>query len=513
MPFSIPSLDETRDVIVAFGRALFRRLNWTKRSYHGRRATYLAAGLTELHYHADSVQRDLHPLTAGDGKPINDWGNATGVLRKNATPARKSAAARVRGGAGRSFATGQQLKHIESGLIFKIDQAVTIPGVLGVDPASFVDADIVGIDTGSKTRLDAGSTLTFLSPPVGIEPNVILQLDLDEDGFDEEQFGSYRARFLSTFSETPAGGNRSDFTQWALESLATVSKAFAYPERAGKGTIDVVGFYAATGSSRSLSSDDRDAVLAYIKTKAPFQVSGEGGGLRVLLTVPDPKRVEIMIEPNGIPAFNFDWDDSSLPTVIAFNATTNEIQFSGGALPASLRAGHRLIVDGVASVQDGSEFKIDSISAVDKVILRTAPAVPFQPTDKIYSGGPLVGPIRDAVVGHLNGEIIYAGRGLTPIPESKTTERNPDGTFKISIVGLDILADSIGPANPAPARGPWTGGILLSTLSKIATYKTGVRNATIVSPATDYQPPDDPFPGDAQIHFVTPGAVVIRKAH
>lgn len=517
MPFKVPSLSESRDFIVALGKALFPGLAFgSRRSYHGRRSTYLAGAVTQLHAHVDSVGRDAHPLTAGPGAPIRAWGNATGVLEKTATPARKAAAGRVRGAATSTAAIGDQLKDEASGLIFELASNVTIPGVLG-DPDGFVDADIVASEAsgsvGSQTRLNAGTVLKFLATPAGIQDLVVLQKDLDEDGFDAEQFGSYRSRVLETFSGARSGGSQADFVKWALAAINTVTQAFAYPNRAGRGTIDVVGFYNGTGTARSLSVDDAAAVKAYIQTQAPFHVSGTGGGLRVLTTVADPQSIEITLAPNGQAAFAKDWDDTGPPTVHAgfvWDATNRQLRFSA-ALPASLRAGHRLVLVGVASVQDGREYVIESIFSSDTVVLEVAPVNAPLPTDKLYSGGPLVTPVRDAIVAHLNGEIVYAGRGLTPVPASVAASTG------LSIVGLDVLAEGVGPANPAglysSANGPsWSGAIIRAVLFKIATYKAGVRNATVIAPASDYEAVDDAFPLDDQIHYVTPGAVVVRYA-
>lgn len=516
MPFKIPSLSATRDFIVALGKALFPEQNFgSRRSYHGRRSTYIAGAVTQLHAHVDSVGRDSHPLTAGDGPPINNWCEATGVIPKSATPARKASAGRVRGAATSTASIGDLLRHEESGLLFELASNVTIPGII-TDPDSFVDADIVASEAngsvGSQTRLDAGQVLVFLSPPAGIQTNVVLQLALDEDGFDAEQFGSKRARMLATFSQSPSGGNQSDFVKWAIASLNTVATAFAYPLRAGRGTIDVVAFYNGTGTARSLTSDDRDAVKSYIQTQAPFQIAGEGGGLRVLETIADPQDIEIVLEPTGQAAFAKDWDDSALPTVLTWQAggVERKLQFNA-ALPASLRAGHHLVLGAVASAQDGTEYRIESIVASDAVILEKTPPVAPAATDKIYSGGPLTTPVRSAIVAHLNGEIVYAGRGATPIPASTAASTG------VSIVGLDILAEGLGSANPAGVynspNGPqWSGAIIRAVLFKIATYKAGVRNATVVTPASDYEATDDAFPNDDQIHYVTPNAVLIRYA-
>lgn len=516
MPFDLPAMSDTRNMVVALGKALFPGLNFDSLgSYHGKWATFLSGAVTQLHFHVDTAQQDLHPLTAGPGKPIKDWGSAFKVDAKAATPARKSAAGRVRGEAAATVDPGTQMRHPQTGLLFQIANVttVTIPGVAGVDPDSFVDADIVGVDVGSATRLKAGATLNFLSSIPGIESEVVLQKDLDEDGFDEEQFGSYRGRVLATMSQTPSGGNQNDFVRWAKESLASVATAFAYPNRNGRGTIDIVAFYAASGTSRSLSTQDRDTVLQYIKTKAPFQVSGTGGGLRVLTTTADPQTIEILVTTTGVLAFAFDWQGSGV--VDSYDPVTRALQFTT-ALPASLRAGHRLILVGTVTgsgvtAQDGREYRIESISAADTVILEKAPPVDPDADDLIFPGGPLVTPIRDAIVAHLNGEIVYAGRGQVPIPESKAAPVVPTGQ---SIIGLDVLADGIGASNPDGKYGSWAGGIVLATLFKIATYQAGVRRIEILSPSDDYEPLDDPGPppGNAQIHYVTPSVVIVRSA-
>lgn len=518
MSFKIPSLDETRTFLAALGKALFPSANYgSRRSFHGRRSTYVASAVTQLHSHADSAQRDAHPLTAGDGPPINAWGDAVQVARKGATPARKEAAGRVRGTGGSTVTVGAQLVDPASGLFFLINSSVTIPGAPGVD--GFFDADIVADESsgsvGSQTRLAAGTVLNFVgSAPAGIQSSVVLQLDLDEDGFDAEPFGGYRARVLATFSQPTSGGNQADFVKWALASLNTITSAFCYPERAGRGTVDVAVFYNGSGTARAVTLADRDTVAAYIQTQAPFQISGIGGGLRLLTTIADPQPVEILIETSGQSAFTFDWDDSSNPTVAAWQpgGVTNKLQFAA-TLPASLRAGHRIVLVGVATAQDGREFTVESIAGSDSVILAADPPVPVAPvaTDKIYSGGPVVTPIRNAIVAHLDGQIVYAGRGLTPLPAS-TAESSG-----VSIIGLDILAEGIGPANPAgkynSPNGPtWSGGILRAALFSIAKYQNGVRNVTVTTPSSDYEALDDPFPTDNQIHYVTPGAVVVRSA-
>lgn len=496
MPFPLPSLSKMRDLLLAIGKAMFPDRNFgNKRSYHARRATYVAAAATELHKHVDTAYKDLIPTLAGD-EGVDRWGGINGTgARKGATPARKSAAGRVRGAVGSTVTNGDELLHPSSGLRFKINQSVTIP------VAEQFDADIVAIDTGSATRLTAGEVLEFVNTPPGIETQVVLVKDLDEDGYDREQFGAYRTRMLDTFSKPTAGGNQPDYVSWALQ-IEGISQAYCYPNRAGIGTIDVVVLHAGSGSVRIPSSGELAEALTYLKTKAPANVAGIPGALRVLVCVADPQSVEILIAPTGEAAYQFDWSDAVAPTVAGWNAGTRELQFNGGTLPSTLKAGHRLILKGVASVQDGREYKIEAISAVDKVVLETAPANAPAATDIIYSGGPLVAPIRDAIIAHMNGEIVYAGKNRTPLPASVVT----------STVGLEVLAEGIGPANPSGVYGTWSGGLLRAQLGTIAMYQRGVRNYSILTPAADYEATDDVYPNDSQIHLITPNAVIVRKA-
>jgi uncharacterized phage protein gp47/JayE len=494
MPFKIPSLSETRDFLLGVGKALFPDRNYGNlRSYHAKRATFLAAATTQLHSHVDTVQKDLHPLTAGDDGPIDDWGEVKGRFRKGATPARKAAAGRVRGVNGTGVDADEELVDLATGLRYKIANATSIPAAL------FIDADIVAIDTGEQTRLLKGTVLSFVATPVDLETEVVLQKDLDEDGNDEEQFGSYRKRVLAAFSDETAGGTQDDYVTWALK-LDGIETAYAYPNRAGFGTVDVVGLHSGSGAARELQSGEVAELLAYLKTKAPAHIAATGGPLRVLDIVTDPQSVEIVLTPNGESAFAFDWTGGPL-TVLAWTAGTRSLQFTT-ALPSTMKAGHRGSFKGVATAQDGTEFKIEALSAADTIILEEAPAVAPAATDLFYSGGPLVTPIRNAIVAHMNGETVYAGRAGVPLAQSAVE----------STVGLEVLAEGIGPANPGGIYGTWNGGLIRAVLGGIAIKKSGVRNYNIVTPAADYEATDDAFPNDAQIHLIIPSSVLIRGA-
>ncbi len=497
MAFRIPSLSETRDFVIAVGKAVFPDRNYGNlRSYLARRATFLSAAVSQLHAHIAGVQDDVMPDTASDDGPIDRWGSIVGVDRKVATPARKAAAGRVYGTPATAVEAGEELVHQASGLRYQIATSTTVGG------SEYVDADIVAIDTGSQTKIEAGEVLEFVSTPAGLQTAVVLQADLNEDGYDDEAFGAYRKRVLATFSDPTAGGTQADYVAWMLE-IEAVAAAFCYPNRAGLGTVDVVALHTGSGAARELDAGDQEEVLDYIGERAPSQIAGVGGSLRHLDVDLDEQDVEIVLEPNGEAANAFDWTGGPL-TVATWTAGTRTLEFTADR-PASMKAGHRICLKGIASDQDGTEYTIEALGgADDEIILEESPTVAPVATDLVYSGGPLVTPIRDAIVAHMNGEDVYAGRNRIPRTQGQL---DADGE---SVVGLEVLAEGIGPANPEGTYGSWNGSLLRSLLYQIAMYKAGVRNVTIPTPAADVDAEDFEFPNDEQIGLIVPGAVLVR---
>lgn len=491
MSYVVPTFTQSEEFLVALFKVYFNDRNvGSRRAYHRYKLRVLSAALTELHAHQSSAQDDVMPDSA-EGAFATRWGDITGIERKGATGARKSAALRVRGTAASTASEGDTLTHAESGLQFELAQDVTIP------VAGYIDVDVAAVSTGSLTRLEAGEVLVFDSTPAGFESEAELQLDLDEDGYDAEQDGAFKRRYLSALAEPQAGGNQSDYVRWALE-VSGVSNAFCYPNRAGLGSVDIAAFHSGEGSARSLSADERDELLAYLATLAPSQVSGDGGSLRVLETIDDEQDVEISIETDD----DFDWVGTA--TVLSVVSADRKITFSA-ARPASMKAGDRMVLKGVASAQDGDVLVIESLSSTDAVIIEKWTNVDPVATDIAYPAGPHTQAVRDAIVAHMNGEIVYADQD-GPLPESVAVEQG------VSTVGLNILAEGIGPANPEREYGAWSGSLVRAVLHKLATYRRGVSNASVASPASDYDAEDPAFPDDDTINFITPGAVLVVPA-
>jgi hypothetical protein len=492
MAYTVPSLIDLQNFLIALAKALLPDRNIGARSgLYRKLIKVMAGGVTDIHAHLATVVKDVMPDTATKGA-LDRWLAIYGLIRKGATPARKSKAGRVRGTVAATSAIGDQLIHRSSGLLFQINSSVTIPA------AGYFDADIVAVDKGAQTRLEAGEILEYLSPPVGIQTQVVLKLALDTDGYDNEQDGAAQVRLLATIGQPASGGNQTDYVGWCLAQTG-ISAAFCYPNRAGVGSVDVAALHSGSGTTRVLSAPEVAALLLTLQGLAPAQLYN--GALRVLTVTTTTQNVELTITPDGTPSYAFDWDDSTGPyTVQTWTPATRTLQFAGGALPATMVAGDRICFGGVASAQDGTQYVVESIAGADTVVLAVAPPVAPAATDLVYSGGPLTDTIRNAIVAHLNGDVLYADTA-GPLP----------GLSASSTIGLNVLAQGMGTANPAGAYGSWTGGVMRGTLSKIAMYTKGVRNHAIVTPATDVEATDYAFPIDSQIGLLIPGSVLVRR--
>lgn len=495
MSFETPSLTESEDLLAAFFKAVFPDQNvGSKHAYHRRRIKVIAAAKTELHAHADSARRDVMPDTA-TGVYAERWGGILGVDRKGATTVHKDNALRVRGTVGKVAFEGDQLTHSDTGLKFELGEDLTIPS------AGFIDVDVRSVDTGSRTRLAAGEVLEFVNTPDGIETQATLQLDLDEDGFDQEQEGAFRSRYLYTFASPRAGGTQDDYVLWALKQTG-VSVAFSYPNRTSIGAVDVAALKAGSGTERSLTSAERATLLTALKALAPSQVGALGGSLRVLTTTPNANNVEIAITPNGDSKYAFHWDDSVPPIVSTWDSVTRKLTFTL-ARPASMQAGHELCIHGIASSQRGEPIVIESLSSTDAVILAKAPTVAPVATDTAYSGGPLVSIIRDAICAHIDGERLFM-TDTGPIAES--IAESTTGT-----VDLEPIVDGLGTANPLGVYGTWSGTLLKAVLETIGQYTRGVRRAECVVPVVDVDATDYTYPNDGQIGYITWQEVLVRR--
>lgn len=486
MAYQVPTLDELTDFLVDLGRSLFPGADLSRESLLWKLTRTFAGGATDNHANIATVERDAMPDRAV-GEALDRWAALLGVERKAATGSQKAGALRVYGSPTGAVVIGDELVSA-GGLRFEVASNGTIPG-----GGTYVDVDIASIDTGRATRLEAGETLTFVSTPINIEESAELQIDLDEGGTDREQDGELRARVLNRLSLPALGGAENDYEQWALE-VAGIATAYCYPARAGLGSVDLVALKDATGTARVLTAGEKTEVFDYIEAVRPVGVD-----FRVLDITTKAVDVEIAVTPTGNPEVAFDWNDDTPLTVSTWTAGTRTLKFSASR-PASMDVGDRIVLKPVAGDGTGQQYRIEAFgAAADEVILEEAPSPAPVATDVVYSGGPLVDTIRDAIIAHMSGRAVYAS-DEGPIPADVAGD-DPD---------LPVLVEGIGPANPAGVYGDWNGELRLGVLYKLA-LAPGVLDVEIVTPTANVTAEDPVYPDDDAIEMIVHGRIIVRK--
>lgn len=462
--YKLPTLEDITETAIAYQAALIPEDDLSRHSDEWARVRVVCLVAADVDYHGQIQRLDANPGTA-TGNALDEWGKAADALRKGPTGARGADALRIRGAVGTAYTVGLTLTHA-SGARYSLEDG-------GVMPADeFVDVTIAATEedaksTGARTRLEAGQILRFDDPPVGLEQNAQLVADLTDGGEDAELDPAYRPRVVDVWKRPRMGNAVADWQRWALE-VTGVARAEVYRNRAGLGLIDVAGMAAGSGEARALTAPQRAELLAHLVARHPG-----GATPRVLETLAEPADVRVLVEPvAGVARFAPDWNtDGVAYTVSAWNPTTLVLKLSANR-PASLKAGHRVVVD----TGNGAEVVVKSLGpAADEITIREVPAGWTSPSggEDVLPGGPLVAPVRAAV---------------------------------------EALIDSLGPALGGYGAG-WKGALTRADLNAATQAVEGVHDSEprtlanapwVKLEATEYL-----HPLDDAIGFLKPGRIVV----
>jgi len=150
---------------------------------------------------------------------------------------------------------------------------------------------IESVLAGEAYNLQAGETLNFETPIVGVESDVTVDEDGVQGGHDEQSEDAYRALILLRKRRPPTGGSDQDYIKWTLE-VAGVTRAWVYRHENGLGTV-VVRFMLGDAGEVFPVPADVTAVQAKLDSERPTtaEVTAEAP---IALTVP----FTIAIEPD-----------------------------------------------------------------------------------------------------------------------------------------------------------------------------------------------------------------------
>lgn len=463
MAFEPLTLEESHALALNLLRRLLPDIDVSAESMPWALMGAFAGAVTGNFAHASAARNDTMPDTAT--KDMADrWGNFRGVKRKTATPAGKANALRFTGTPGTPIPDATLLVHRPSQLQFR-----TV-GLTAIGSGGTVDASVIAVDVGSRTRLNAGEVLSLQAQISGLQDDAELQLAIDQGGDDAELDDEYVPRYLERWRNPSLGGTASDFVKLATDQ-AGIAVAYCYPNRMGFGSVDLAPLHPGSGAFRVLTAAETSNLFAVMNAQRPVAMRQ----FRVLQVVTQAVPVEATFVDDGSLASAPDWDDTAPPTCLNWNPATRTLQFAGGTRPATLQPNGRITFsDGVT----GRERVVESLSGADSVVL------------VFDANGDIPSP----------GTIVYAGGQLIE-PARRAVQR---------------VFDGLGTANPDQVRyGPWEGNLRPTAITRAIGAVPGVLDVGALVTPTATVTANDPAanPLDATIGLLIAGRILIRRAH
>lgn len=177
-------------------------------------------------------------ITSARPEALLVHGQDLGIAKQPATKA-SSTQVRIPGTNGTVIAPGDlTLLYVPTNVIYTNTTGGTIA-------SGHLDLTVQCSITGQIGNIKAPDNLQIVSPPPGVQTSASIIVDL-ADGADIETNDSYRARLLSREQNPPAGGNETDYPNFAFLASSSVRSAFVRRFGRGLGTVDV---YITTGTT------------------------------------------------------------------------------------------------------------------------------------------------------------------------------------------------------------------------------------------------------------------------
>ena len=189
------------------------------------RATALASAVDGLYHHQLWTARQVLPDTS-DPEYLERHAALRGITRKPAILA--SGELTVQGTPASIIPSGESVRHVATGLTF----LTAAQGIIGADGLAKVPAQAA--QAGVMPAF-AGEPVLFVQAPAGIQSQAGLTLS---GGQPAESDAELLGRLLDYMQHPPGGGNAHDYKHWAL-AVPGISRAWAFPNRRGLGTVDV----------------------------------------------------------------------------------------------------------------------------------------------------------------------------------------------------------------------------------------------------------------------------------
>ena len=248
--FQTPTFEEIRDAVLRDTLSLDPTADISADSDHYVHASRLASVAVGQYAHQSWIVRQIFPDTA-DSEYLERHANLRGIRRRNPT----AAAGTISGSgatAGSVISDGLQIK--QGDLMFVTTEAVT------VGSAGEYSVSVAAVTAGSASNIKSAAA-QWMAAPAGVASECTVNA---VGGTDTESDASLLARLLEIIRRPPAGGNKYDYKNWAL-NVDGVTSAYVYPLRRGLGTVDI----AITSAAGVPSEETVRRVQAYIDEMRP----------------------------------------------------------------------------------------------------------------------------------------------------------------------------------------------------------------------------------------------------
>ncbi|HDR1020941.1 TPA: baseplate J/gp47 family protein [Pasteurella multocida] len=275
----VPTFEEIRSAILRDYQSLDPSADISPDSDNFARASALSAVAEGLYSHQKWIIKQFFPDTA-DTEFLEKHASLRGIRRRNATYA-----------SGGAVITGNEHSQIKAGLQIKTEDNrfyETTESVV-ISSSGTVTVAVRSLATGSGQNITQSTKGSFMSAPVGVQTDVTLSNIVGAT--DAESDTSLLERLLELIRRPPAGGNRYDYRNWAL-NVDGVEAAYVYPLRRGLGTVDI----AITSNNDLPSSETIERCQAFIDDERPVTAKESK------VVKPDVTRVsfDIQVKISGI---------------------------------------------------------------------------------------------------------------------------------------------------------------------------------------------------------------------
>lgn len=228
MPFVRPTLSDLRSQVASDITGGLKTVDGLLRFSNLKILGDALAGLGHLNYgYLDWIARQACPYTA-TGEFLEGWAALKKVYRKAATAG--SGQVTFAGTAGKVIDAGTEVVRSD-GATFSVAASATVTA------AGTAVVTVTADTAGDEGNTPVGSLMTLGSSIAGIGSSGAVTAVIT-GGADQEQDDSLFERTLEAYQNTPNGGSKTDYVEWAKE-VSGVTRAWCNPNGFGAGTVVV----------------------------------------------------------------------------------------------------------------------------------------------------------------------------------------------------------------------------------------------------------------------------------